>query len=61
MRGTSIVSLAALAALPCANAITLHKRNDPAVYGLPIVRSEWSKALHKRSPNFASTSLYNVV
>ncbi|KAJ5657136.1 uncharacterized protein N7484_000785 [Penicillium longicatenatum] len=60
MRGTSIVSLAALAALPCANAITLHKRNDPAVYGLPIVRSERSKALHKRGSNFASTSLYNV-
>ncbi|KAJ5117169.1 Peptidase A1 [Penicillium atrosanguineum] len=60
MWGTSILPLAALAALPCANAITLHKRDDPAVFGLPIVRSERSQALQKRSSKVASTDLYNV-
>ena len=61
MWGTSILPLAALAALPCANAITLHKRDDPAVFGLPITRSERSEALQKRDSKVASTALYNVV
>ncbi|KAJ5358926.1 uncharacterized protein N7496_011339 [Penicillium cataractarum] len=59
MRGASILSLAAVA-LPCANAITLHKRDDPAVFGLPIARSERSQALQKRDSKVASTALYNV-
>ncbi|KAJ6113977.1 hypothetical protein N7523_007294 [Penicillium sp. IBT 18751x] len=59
MRSNSIVSLAVLAALPCANAITLHRRDDPAVFGLPITRHR-SQALQKRSSSVASTSLYNV-
>lgn len=61
MWGASILSLAALATLPCANAITLHKRDDPAVFALPIARSERSQALQKRSSKVASTALYNVV
>jgi hypothetical protein len=61
MWGASILSLAALAALPCANAITLHKRDDPAVFALPVTRSERSQALQKRSSKVASTDLYNEV
>ncbi|KAJ5988009.1 Peptidase A1 [Penicillium waksmanii] len=60
MWGASILPIAALAALPCANAITLHKRDEPAVLGLPISRSERSQALQKRSSKVASTALYNV-
>lgn len=60
MWGVSILPLA-LAALPCANAITLHKRDDPAVFRLPIARSDRSHALQKRSSKVASTALYNVV
>ncbi|KAJ5194688.1 uncharacterized protein N7498_008126 [Penicillium cinerascens] len=59
MWGTSILPLA-LAAVPFANAITLHKRDDPAVFRLPIARSEQSQALQKRSSKVASTALYNV-
>ncbi|OOQ82675.1 aspartic-type endopeptidase opsB [Penicillium brasilianum] len=59
MRGASFLSLAAVA-LPCANAITLHKRDDPAVFGLAIARSERSQALQKRDSKVASTALYNV-
>jgi hypothetical protein len=59
MWGISILPLA-LAALPC-NAITLHKRDDPAVFQLPISRSEGPKGLQKRSSKVASTALYNVV
>lgn len=61
MWGGLILPIAALAALPCANAITLHKRDQPAVLGLPISRSERSQALQKRSSKVASTALYNVV
>jgi hypothetical protein len=60
MRVTSILPIA-LAALPCANAITLHKRDDPAVFELPIARSGRSQAFQKRSSKVASTALYNVV
>ncbi|KAJ5935749.1 hypothetical protein N7466_005296 [Penicillium verhagenii] len=60
MWGTSILPLAALAALPYVNAITLHRRDDPAVFGLPIVRTERPQALQKRSSKVASTALYNV-
>ncbi|KAJ6002605.1 hypothetical protein N7451_005152 [Penicillium sp. IBT 35674x] len=60
MLGNSILGLAALAALPCANAITLHKRDSPAVVGLPITRSKRSQALQKRSSKIASSTLYNV-
>lgn len=60
MRGISILPIAALAALPGANAITLYKRDHPAVFGLPIAR-EQSQTLQKRSSTVASTALYNVV
>ncbi len=61
MWGASILPIAVLAALPGANAITLHKREQPAVFGLPISRNENSQALQKRSSKVASTALYNVV
>ncbi|KAJ5722627.1 hypothetical protein N7488_000662 [Penicillium malachiteum] len=54
---SSILPLAL--ALPCANAITLHRRDDPAVLSLPVTRSDRSHALQKRSSKTASTSLYN--
>ncbi|KAJ6021377.1 hypothetical protein N7540_006881 [Penicillium herquei] len=60
MWGSYILPLAALAALPCANAITLQRRDDPAVLSLPVTRSDRSHALQKRSSKTASTSLYNV-
>ncbi|KAJ5633097.1 hypothetical protein N7490_009436 [Penicillium lividum] len=47
-------------ALPFTNAITLHKRDDPAVFGLPIARSERPQSLQKRSDKVVSTALYNV-
>ncbi|KAF3384988.1 putative aspartic-type endopeptidase opsB [Penicillium rolfsii] len=59
MWGASVLSLAALAALPCANAITLHKRDNPAVFALPISRSERSQALQKRSSKVVSVDLPN--
>ncbi|OQE03189.1 hypothetical protein PENSOL_c001G11163 [Penicillium solitum] len=58
MWGISILSIAL--ALPCANAITLHKRDDPAVFSLPIARSDRPELLQKRSSKVASTALYNV-
>ncbi|KAJ5902386.1 hypothetical protein N7495_002914 [Penicillium taxi] len=60
MWGTAILPLVVLAALPSANAIILHKRDDPAVLALPIARSERSQSLQKRSSKIASTALYNV-
>lgn len=59
MWGISILSIAL--ALPCANAITLHKRDDPAVFSLPIARNDRPEPLQKRSSKVASTALYNVV
>ncbi|KAJ5222409.1 uncharacterized protein N7469_008649 [Penicillium citrinum] len=56
----SILSIAAMATLPCVDAITLHKRDEPAVLGLPVSRSERSQALQKRDSKTVSTSLYNV-
>lgn len=61
MWGSSILPIAALAALPCATAITLHKRSDPAVLGLPITRTQRSNGLQKRDSKIANTTLYNVV
>ncbi|KAJ5302326.1 hypothetical protein PENANT_c008G07893 [Penicillium antarcticum] len=58
MWGISVLPLAL--ALPCANAITLHKRHDPAVFQLPIARSDRPQTLQKRSSKVASTALYNV-
>ncbi|KAJ5249025.1 hypothetical protein N7468_000476 [Penicillium chermesinum] len=61
MWGSAILPIALLAALPCANAITLHKRSEPAVLGLPIVRTERSQALQKRDSKTVSADLYNLV
>ncbi|KAJ5757377.1 uncharacterized protein N7511_006071 [Penicillium nucicola] len=57
MWGISILPLAL--ALPCANAITLHRRDDPAVFQLPIARSDRPQTLQKRSSKVVSTALYN--
>ncbi|KAJ5951249.1 Peptidase A1 [Penicillium vulpinum] len=61
MWGSSILPIAALAALPYGNAITLHKRDEPAIFGLPIAQGERSHALVKRDSKVASTALYNVL
>ncbi|CAI7656708.1 unnamed protein product [Penicillium pancosmium] len=60
MWGASILPITVLAALPCANAITLHKHDHPAVLEFPISRSEWPQALQKRSSKVARTALYNL-
>ncbi|KGO61442.1 Peptidase A1 [Penicillium expansum] len=60
MWGLSILPIAALAALPCGNAVTLHKRDEPAIFELPIAKSERSQVLVKRDSKVASTALYNV-
>ncbi|PYH81274.1 acid protease [Aspergillus uvarum CBS 121591] len=58
MWGASILPIAALATLQCVNAITLHRRDEPAVLGLPISRHQGPQ-LQKRASKVASTSLYN--